>query len=181
MYQDKHHVRQVSQSYTHDVVPVFTSESEEQLHTTRAKDNLEIDDDAGNAIAGPEPSSRLSRYLSALVTKPHEGPVYEEMEEIIRSSNALDSRQSGGPNIGQAQSSLSLTSLAGPTRNNLGKDGASPESDSYRYIELLLESLATLGRLGHALDTITQRATSEIHNLVEATLDEVEERSVLHL
>lgn len=53
-----------------------------------------------------------------------------------------------------------------------------PEADSYRYIEVLLESLGTMGRLGSALDVVSQRVAGEIHALVEATLDEVEERSV---
>jgi hypothetical protein len=35
-----------------------------------------------------------------------------------------------------------------------------------------------LGKLGNALDIVTQRVAGEIHALVEVTLDEVEERSV---
>lgn len=44
-------------------------------------------------------------------------------------------------------------------------------------METLLESLSVLGKLGTALDTVAQRVPSEIFALVEATLDEVEERA----
>ena len=44
-------------------------------------------------------------------------------------------------------------------------------------METLLESLAVLGKLGTALDTIAQRLPSELFTLVESTLDEVEERA----
>jgi len=52
-----------------------------------------------------------------------------------------------------------------------------PESDSFAYMETLLESLAVLGKLASALDSISQRLPGEIYNLVEATLDEVDERA----
>ena len=46
-------------------------------------------------------------------------------------------------------------------------------------MQKLLEALSVLGKLGSALETIAQRAPSEIHILIETTLDEVEERRVL--
>jgi exocyst complex component 4 len=52
-----------------------------------------------------------------------------------------------------------------------------PESDSFAYIETLLESLAVLGKLGSALDIVAQRLPGEIFTLVETTLDEVAERA----
>jgi len=52
-----------------------------------------------------------------------------------------------------------------------------PESDSFAYIETLLESLAVLGKLGSALDIVAQRLPGEIFALVETTLDEVAERA----
>lgn len=52
-----------------------------------------------------------------------------------------------------------------------------PESDSFAYIETLLESLAVLGKLGSALDLVTQRLPGEIFALVETTLDEAGERA----
>lgn len=44
-------------------------------------------------------------------------------------------------------------------------------------METLLESLAVLGKLGNALDNISQRLPGEIFSLVETTLGEVEERA----
>ena len=52
-----------------------------------------------------------------------------------------------------------------------------PEVDSFSYMETLVESLAVLGRLGNALDTVAQRLPNEVFTLVETTLDEVEERA----
>lgn len=51
-----------------------------------------------------------------------------------------------------------------------------PEADSYRYIEAVLEALFVLGKLSGALETVAQRVSTEIHHLIETTLDEVEER-----
>lgn len=53
-----------------------------------------------------------------------------------------------------------------------------PELDSFAYIEMLLEALAALGKLGYALDAVGQRIQGELFALVEATIDEVEERCV---
>lgn len=81
-------------------------------------------------------------------------------------------RRAGSSSMGQANSSASLASIAdGPV-----VEAASPEAESYVYIETVLEALAVLGRLGGALERVTQRVSSEIHTLIEATLDEVEER-----
>lgn len=53
---------------------------------------------------------------------------------------------------------------------------SNPEADSFTYMETLLEALALLGRLTSALDVVAQRVSTEIHALIENTLDEVEER-----
>lgn len=63
-------------------------------------------------------------------------------------------------------------------KGDSGANAGNPEADSYTYIENLLEALFVLGKLNNALDMITQRVPSEIHALVEVTLDEVEERWV---
>ncbi|CAO1630595.1 unnamed protein product [Sympodiomycopsis kandeliae] len=52
-----------------------------------------------------------------------------------------------------------------------------PESDSFHYMEMLLEALARLGKMGMAIDVIHQRLPLEIHSLVENTIREVESRS----
>ena len=58
-----------------------------------------------------------------------------------------------------------------------GAANRNPEADSFTYIETLLESLAVLGKLGHALDVVAQKISQEIFTLVETTLDEVAERA----
>lgn len=71
--------------------------------------------------------------------------------------------------VAHSASITSLTSLTGP-------DHSAPELDSFAYMEMLLESLAAMGRLGSALDTVVQRVPVEIHQLIDTTTDEVAER-----
>lgn len=54
---------------------------------------------------------------------------------------------------------------------------ANPETDSFLYIDHLLEALAVLGKLSWAIETIHQREPAEISNLIQSTIQEVEERS----
>ncbi|GAA97566.1 uncharacterized protein L969DRAFT_42229 [Mixia osmundae IAM 14324] len=54
---------------------------------------------------------------------------------------------------------------------------ANPETDSFAYIEMLLESANSLGKLSNAIDAVCQRTPQEIYSLVDATIDEVGERT----
>lgn len=74
-------------------------------------------------------------------------------------------------------SSASIPPASTPSLNAQNATSANPEADSFAYMETLLESLAVLGKLGSALDNIAQRLPGEVFNLVETTLDEVEERA----
>ena len=60
----------------------------------------------------------------------------------------------------------------GPSQNQ-----RNPETDSFVYIETLLESLSVLGKLGGGLDTVAQRLPGEIFALIDNTVDEVSERA----
>ncbi|KAF8595459.1 hypothetical protein BDV93DRAFT_528628, partial [Ceratobasidium sp. AG-I] len=51
------------------------------------------------------------------------------------------------------------------------------ESNSFLYIEMLLEALAVLGTLGSALDSVNQRLGVEIFGLVEGVMNDVHERA----
>lgn len=104
-------------------------------------------------------NSRLSRYLTSLAERPSDQPEYT-------TGASLAGRRASGT-LGPSASNQSLSTYVLPDL---------PESDSYRYIETVLESLGVLGRLGPALDVVSQRVSGEIHALVENTLDEVEER-----
>ncbi|KAG6830294.1 hypothetical protein H0H92_001372 [Tricholoma furcatifolium] len=97
--------------------------------------------------------SRQARFLSDLAIKPNEPPI--DLSELSSGNNQT--------------SSSNLSSISNTASN--------PEADSFLYMETLIESLAVLGKLGSALDSIAQRVPSEVFNLVEATLDEVAERA----
>ncbi|KAF7339621.1 Sec8 exocyst complex component specific domain-containing protein [Mycena sanguinolenta] len=98
--------------------------------------------------------TRLTRFLNDLALRPNDPP---------HDLNDPSFRNSGTEFTGR---NFAATSTA----NN-------PESDSFAYMETLLESFAVLGKLGNALDNIGQRLPSELFTLVETTLDEVEERA----
>ncbi|KAI0785469.1 Sec8 exocyst complex component-specific domain-containing protein [Irpex lacteus] len=123
----------------------------------------------------------LSRYLDDLQTRPNEAPLEVEDQNYRHSASISTLQSSTSTSLGLAAlaSRGSLTNLAGGSM--IGNAGASsnrdPESDSFTYIETLLESLAVLGKLGHALDVVSQKLPQEIYSLVETTLDEVSERA----
>jgi exocyst complex component 4 len=100
-------------------------------------------------------ATRQTRFLNDLATRPNDPP--HDLSDL------------GFRNNSQPSTVLlaSLTNAAPPN----------PEADSFSYMETLIESLAVLGKLGSALDTVAQRLQSEIFTLVETTLDEVEERA----
>lgn len=78
---------------------------------------------------------------------------------------------------GSLSSTLNSLTLAAATTCQVDQTHNNPEADSFTYIEMLLESLTVLGKLGSALDVIMQRLPSEIYSLVDTTLKEVEERA----
>lgn len=125
---------------------------------------VSITEEPDNAAAGPGPSSRLSRYLSGLATR--SAPEIVDYESDLSPASA----QQRDSTIASSSSTHSVSAMA----NN--PDVANPEAESYAYMETVLEALSALGRLGPALDEVAQRVSTEIHALVEVTLDEVEER-----
>lgn len=124
--------------------------------------------EANDAIAEPHSSvtdrsiesSRFSRYLADLAIRPS-----PDLLDLL-SPATVDGSMDGTARESQAFLDPDLTPV-------------NPEINSYAYIETLLEALFVLGKLGSALETISQRVTGEIHALVETTLDEVEERSAI--
>ncbi|EIW86882.1 exocyst complex component sec8 [Coniophora puteana RWD-64-598 SS2] len=114
------------------------------------------------------PTSRLTRFLNLLHMRPNDppqGPSDNNFRKSDSSADGLGSKPS-------FSSSWSLTAMNGPQANQQ----VNPEADSFSYMETLLESLAVLGKLGGALDIVVQRLQTEIFSLIDATLDEVEER-----
>ncbi|KAJ3508842.1 hypothetical protein NLJ89_g5535 [Agrocybe chaxingu] len=104
--------------------------------------------------------TRLTRFLNNLGLRPNEPP-YDLNESNFPSANG----------------STSIIPMAAPNASSFLSSNPNPEADSFAYMETLLESLAVLGKLGNALDSVAQRLPNEIFALVETTLDEVEERA----
>ena len=106
---------------------------------------------------------RLKRFLDELATKPNESP-----KDLKESEHQVSKTRSF--------SIASLSSLV----SDSGRDKAkNPESDSFSYLETVLESLAVLGKLGSALDVVCQRLPSEVYTLIDTTIDDVNERAEL--
>lgn len=108
---------------------------------------------------------RYRHFLSELGVRPNDSPL--DVEDHRPRGSASASSPTIGP--GSINSFGSISNIA--SHNN------SPESDSFTYMETLLESLAVLGKLGSALDAVAQRLPQEIYALVDSTLDEVSERA----
>ncbi|WVF66723.1 hypothetical protein IAT40_001465 [Kwoniella sp. CBS 6097] len=164
-------------------LPVIGPSSDVEVPTLPPPANLSLitsplPNGDSSANAGPGPSSRFSRYLNHLASKPSHDPMLDFSEADLGSTPALPAishSRAGSNSIGQAGSHGSLSSfVSGPSHPT---DGGNPEADSYAYMETLLEALASMGKLGAALEMVVQRVPGEIHALVETTLDEVEERS----
>lgn len=51
-----------------------------------------------------------------------------------------------------------------------------PESDTFSYIQLIVESLGRLGRLGEAVDSIEDRLPMELYRVVERSNNEIQQR-----
>lgn len=130
------------------------------------------------ALLGPSAGNGEDAHLSAIgMTK----------SGSTTSMNGMTPSQSVTSGLGIASSSSQPNGLNNHAGLN-GLDSATsssklnPEQDSFAYIETILESLAYLGKLGHGMDSVLQRAPIEIYNLVEGTVVDVDERYVtIHL
>lgn len=125
--------------------------------------------------------SRLSRYLNDLAIRPNDPP------DDFEGSNIRHSMSFGGGGSSLSGSVTNSSNAVPPsatvaTFGNLlaaqdDDQGKNPETDSFAYLETLLESLAVLGKLGSALDVVAQRLPNEIFQLIESTIEEVGERA----
>lgn len=130
-------------------------------------------------------STRLSRFLDDLNLRPNESPLDVDEQSIAGGmvSGGLQVSASMQMGLLTAPSRTSLTDASSTNGTlftpslNPNSINRNPETDSFAYIETLLESLAVLGKLGHGLDIVAQKVPQEIFTLVETTLDEVAERA----
>ena len=146
--------------------------------------------------------TRLGQFLAHLAQKPAEGPrIDETFEEGGSHIEILAPAPGEMSSLGMPKSSsrASVEGMTASSSTNSGLGGnasaekrnsqnfrsgsveftnhANPEQDSFTYIEDILESLAYLGKLSVAMDSIAQRAPIEIYNLVEGTVVETDERN----
>ncbi|KAG8937024.1 hypothetical protein FRC02_008131 [Tulasnella sp. 418] len=111
------------------------------------------------------PPPRLTRFLSELSNRLDNIQPCEVMENLDISKFW---------NQAVEQSSAALTGVAVSTEKPPTSD---PESDTFTYIEMLIESLGVLGKLTGGLDAVIQRLPNEINAIIQNTGDEVAERS----
>ncbi|KAL4241814.1 Exocyst complex component Sec8 [Abortiporus biennis] len=130
----------------------------------------EADKTSGTPSSASTKRTRLHKYLDTLNMRPNEPPYDLDESNYRQSTTGMTSSTSLPLGISSTSPNPIPGLMAMDTHRN-------PEADSFTYIETLLESLALLGRLGNALDSVTQKLPQEIYGLVEATLDEVAERA----
>lgn len=119
----------------------------------------------------------LSHYLTDLKMRPADDVSFvipDDPRHSILDTNSAPHHKSHSRN----------PSLTIPTRPNSTHEPAHTistpeniESNSFLYIEMLLEALAVLGTLGSALDTVNQRLGIEIFTIVEGVMNDVHERA----
>lgn len=120
--------------------------------------------------------SKLQRFLQNLALKPSgaDPTVDFTLEELLVEPGPGAQTENDTTAADGADGSTSSASQA--RRDREAAQRPNPEVDSFAYIEMLLEALAALGKLGYALDAVGQRMQGELFALVEATIEEVEER-----
>ncbi|KAN0063376.1 exocyst subunit [Thecaphora frezii] len=144
--------------------------------------------DGGDADGQGRKLLKLTRYLQTLGARPAFDPnLASDIADVGISASASLSALTGevatGVNSSAMSASRSIDSGIKVPGDAFGIDvgGAefdqNPEADSFLYIEMLLESLARLGKLGTALEAVSQRLAIEVHQLVDATIDEVDARN----
>ncbi|GAA6035827.1 hypothetical protein JCM8097_005726 [Rhodosporidiobolus ruineniae] len=152
---------------------------------------------SGRSTARLPRLSKLQRFLQNLALKPSGfDPTLEEAVEDLAwlemqqaeadaasGGGAADDGLGGGSiafGSGETLSAGSVDASASASKGGAKRPGEkrrNPEVDSFAYIEMLLEALAALGKLGYALDAVGQRVQGEMFALVEGTVEEVEERN----
>lgn len=133
----------------------------------------DVEDDPMASLKQPsnEPprALKLTRFLNNLTLRPSNENPYDLAEDSDLSK--VTPSTSG---------QLLSTSASGlPLKRQSGSASQNPESNSFEYIETLLEALAVLGKLGGALDNVAQRLPIELFSLVEGTIEEIRDRSDL--
>ncbi|KDN51404.1 hypothetical protein K437DRAFT_272907 [Tilletiaria anomala UBC 951] len=133
------------------------------------------------------PPAALHRFLQTLSSRPSFDPklatdVVDTSLAPSTSTSALTGELIENTGDSGMANSKSTDSLAGLTGFNSAGDSGSNgseniESNSFLYIEMLLESIARLDKLSYVLDTIAHRLQVEVHQVIDTTIEEVERRN----
>lgn len=142
---------------------------------------------SGRSTARLPRLSKLQRFLQNLALKPSgaDPALDEALEDLLldpTEAAEADDGLGGSLSLGAGEGIdgfSASTAQSGTKARREAQKRRNPEFDSFSYIEMLIESLAALGKLGYALDAVGQRVQGEMFALVEATVEEVEERCVL--
>jgi exocyst complex component 4 len=124
-------------------------------------DDLDGFPDPIPATPAEKMTNRLSKFLVSLSMKPMRDPILYLSDAELLELPAIPHARAGGGILGAG---------------NDKQKTVNPEQDSFAYMEVILESLAVLGKLGHALEVVSARIGSELNALIETTIDEVAER-----
>jgi len=148
--------------------PEHTSAHPSSYHATASSSKLT---NAENSNVPSNPTPYLRNFLNELMTQPQSNPLEEEADFFLElSASSLHSE------LGTEHSRQLSTAHSGLGAKKRKNQSANPETDSFKYIESLIESFAVLGKLSLGLDTVLQRVPVEVYALVESTLNEVDER-----
>ncbi|KAH9857960.1 Sec8 exocyst complex component-specific domain-containing protein [Lenzites betulinus] len=178
----------VDELHSHLYLKSFWCESRWTVYSPKQQGFLaqDLQEDAENSEGGTRPlsisspisptaprTSRVAKFLDDLALRPNDPPfnVNDSSYRHSLSGPGLTASATGfGLSFSSSSNMLSaFASSGGPPRN--------PEADSFAYIEMLLESLAALGKIGTGLDIVTQKLPGEIFSLIEVTIEEVSERA----
>lgn len=128
-------------------------------------------------LKSPYCDGRWSRYAHS---QDSIGNIEQLIEDKVKLDASLESSTtaSGSAMLDKFLGELDTTDAASIEKQDDTKTGkrTSAESDSFRYIRLLVETLTSMNRLHKANDELKRRTQGELYRLVEKTISEVTAR-----
>ncbi|EIW64251.1 exocyst subunit SEC8 [Trametes versicolor FP-101664 SS1] len=118
-------------------------------------------------------ATRVAKFLDDLALRPNDPPFNVNDSNYRHSLSAGLTASTSAYGFSSSVSTNALSAFASASN----AQPRNPEADSFAYIEMLLESLAALGKLGTGLDIVAQKLPGEVFSLIENTIEEVSERA----
>ncbi|KAG8745910.1 hypothetical protein FRC10_006714 [Ceratobasidium sp. 414] len=173
----------VEELHAHLYLKSFWCESRWSAYRPGQESLLDFHPPAATSSSEPPPPTlsnsmphALSSYLADLKMRPSAGVSFAVPDVPQHSTHIPDATHSKTHSRNTSlPTSARPVSTADPTTSVQTPDNI--ESNSFLYIETILEALAVLGALGGALDTVNQRLGIEIFGLVESVIGDVHERA----